>query len=175
MDTANILLNLAGDRGNTVPKFAVTAAEIAVLRAIHGEDAVTEIEVVGSVERTHRTERNRLAELYGRKVEGKSSAGVVDELFPGAAARVFETVAELEIPETFFKAERRVSAQRPAPQPAPEQIAPPAESDEGSGDDGDGIDDIKDEHTKPDEENGGPEPQNGGSDDGQQNSGSLFG
>ena len=42
----NCLLALAGDTGNTVPKANITAAEIALLQAIHGSDAVTDIDRV---------------------------------------------------------------------------------------------------------------------------------
>lgn len=110
MEVANIVLSLAGDAGNTVPKFNVTAAEIAVLREIHGEEAVHDIEPIGTIERTSRAERQRLTEIYGRMHEGQRRAPAVERLFPGAAARVFETIEELELPEDFFKAESRVGA-----------------------------------------------------------------
>lgn len=107
-ETANILLALGGDAGNTVPKFDVTAGEIAVLRTIHGEDAVIDIEPQGVVERSHRDELTRIRGIYGRATDGNMNR-IVDILYPGAAARVFESLDELEIPETFYKAEKRVS------------------------------------------------------------------
>lgn len=168
METANILLALSGDTGNTVPKHGVTAAEVAVLRVIHGEDSVSDIEIIGTAEddgkaRTHRAERARLSERYGRQNEGRWSSPAVEMLFPGAAARVFETFDELDLPEELFKAERptratRVSraAEEPAPaekpakgkkgkkgakaaEPAPELEAADAEADED-----DGIGDMPD-------------------------------
>ncbi len=110
MQTAHVMLAIAGDPGNSVRKHNVTPAEIAVLREIHGEDSVTDIEPAGEVERTHREERQRLNETYGKVIDG---ANPVARLFPGAAARVFETLDELELDESLFKAEKRVSTQTP--------------------------------------------------------------
>lgn len=158
MQTANILLAIGGNKGTTVPKFGITAAEIAVLRHIHGEDSVTDVEPVGTVQRTHRDERRRLTELYGRSIEGKFRAPAVDELFPGAAARVFENLNELDLPEEFFKAATRVSA-APAPRTQPEPIAVASEADGGEPaavtaseaesveEPTDGVEDMKDEHS----------------------------
>ena len=102
MQTANILLALGGDSGNQVPKFGVTAAEIAVLRAIHGEDAVTNVlPLEAGDNRTNRTELARLRARYGAAQDGEGNK-VVGTLFPGAAARVFETIDELELPEALF-------------------------------------------------------------------------
>lgn len=107
MDLLHIVLALGGDAGNTVSKFNVTPAEIAVLRVLHGDDAVSEINVVGSVERTDREERARLMERYGTHHEGRVRAVSVETLFPGAAARVFHKIDELDIPEQFFVATGR--------------------------------------------------------------------
>lgn len=109
MQLANVTVAIAGDTGNTVQKFGVTASEIAILRVIHGEDAVTDIEIVGSDKmRSNRVERERLALIYGAtKDENNNSYFAI--LFPGAAARMFVEVAELELPDTFFKAATRMS------------------------------------------------------------------
>lgn len=108
MQTANILLALGGDAGNTVPKRGVTAAEIAVLLAIHGNESVTEIEPVGTVARASREERHRLMLTYPARDHDDKS--IVEGLFPGVAARVFDTIDELGIDESFFKATGRVTA-----------------------------------------------------------------
>lgn len=126
LQLANCLVALGGDAGNTVPKYGITAAEIAVLRAIHGDDAVLDVEPVGSVERSHKAERGRLADIYARVVNGARRSPEVDALFPGAAARVFETIDELELDASFFKATARMTA-KPAkvaePEPVPEPEA----------------------------------------------------
>lgn len=107
MELANCSVALGGDKGNTVPKFGITAAEIAVLRFLHGEDAVTDIQPIGHIERLDRVERARLVEVYGVNHEGRMTARAVDALFPGAAARVFHALAEQDIPEEFFAATGR--------------------------------------------------------------------
>jgi len=109
MQTANILLSLAGEHGNTVPMFDVTPAEVAVLNVIHGNDSVKEIEPLKDIKRSHSVELERLQRRYGKpQTDGRGNP--VSMLFPGAAARVFERFDELNIPEDFFKAEKRVSA-----------------------------------------------------------------
>lgn len=144
MQRANVLVALGGDRGNTVPKYGVTVSEIAVLMAIHGNDAVTEIEPLeddgGKFD--NRAELARLLETY----KGRDEGGVqhVTKLFPGAGARLFEELDELGLPEEFFKATERMSAKKAeAPKkPARKSAAkakqadaePEGESDEQSND-----------------------------------------
>lgn len=123
LQTANVMLAIGGDSRNTVPKYAVTAAEIAVLRVIHGEAAVFDVEPVGVVSRTDRQEIGRLSEIYGRQEGDRRIAPAVAELFPGAAARVFHTLDDLELPEDLFIAtERKTSApaKKADKTPAPE-------------------------------------------------------
>jgi hypothetical protein len=159
MQTANITLLLGGDAGNTVQKFGITPSEIAVLRFIHGEDAVVDVSPVGDVKRSSREERQRLAEIYGRsQPNGQFSAPAIDSMFPGIAARMFETLDELGLDESFFKAETRVSTksedapakpakkgkkavEEPVAETPVEIPAEGAEDDEGEDD---GIGEIKD-------------------------------
>jgi len=108
MQIANIMLALGGDKGNTVPKLGVTAAEIPVLQVLHGEDAVTEIRPTGDISRSNRDERARLLEVYAKWHDGKDISPV-SVLYPGAAARVFERFDELVIPEEFYAAEKRAT------------------------------------------------------------------
>ena len=161
MQIANVLVAVAGDPGNTVPKYGVTAAEIAVLRMIHGDEAVTDIEPAGSVSTSNRAELARLRGVYGGATDGDGNR-LVEQLFPGAAARVFESLAELGIPEQFFKATGRMQAPEaeqepvePEPAPAPvaaargrppkAEVAPaPAPAAEPEGE-ADGISDMQDQ------------------------------
>lgn len=117
MQFANIMLALGGDRGTTVPKSEVSASEIAVLRLIHGADSVFDVEPVKADEdkakRTSREEIRRLTEIYGRaRVQSHdgTETSVIAVLFPGAAAQAIKNIDDLEIPEEFFKAKTRVSA-----------------------------------------------------------------
>ena len=110
MQVLNCLLALGGDTGNTVPKYGVTPAEIAVLCEIHGAGAVLEIEVVDEVRRSHREEVARLEQRYARTMpDGTRFSEEVRRLFPGASARVFEDIGEMELPDDVFKAARHQS------------------------------------------------------------------
>lgn len=119
MQLANVMVHIGGDHGNQVPKRA-SAAEIAVLRIIHGDDAVTDIDPLD--EDNGLNNRDELARLRGiytaRDGEGRS---LVNLLFPGAGARVFETIDELGLPDSLFKPISRANAK--AADPAPEKAA----------------------------------------------------
>lgn len=126
MQIANISLALGGDTGNVIQKYAVTAAEIAVLKAIHGDDAVSNVRPTGEVTISHRNERARLFDLYGRAMDG-TQRSIVETLYPGAAARVFERLDELELDENAFAATGRASAETAAANmPQESREAPPA-------------------------------------------------
>ena len=111
-EVANVMVALNGDIMNTVPKAKVTAGEIAVLQAIHGADAVTDIEPLGVAKQikqgkalvpyTMRAERGRLEKLYGKAVDGNQKR-ILEALYPGAAARIFERIEELNLVPAQFK------------------------------------------------------------------------
>lgn len=107
MEIATITLLLGGHAGNTIQKYNVTAGEIAVLQLIHGNESVRDVAFAGEIQRSHRAEIERLHETYGaRQADGRAFSKVVAQLFPGAAARVFETLAELELDGEFVKSLR---------------------------------------------------------------------
>jgi hypothetical protein len=110
MQTANIMVALGGDTGNTVPKYQVTAAEIAVLQAIHGADAIFDIEPTEDSDVKNRDELRRLKEVYA----GPNTGRLVEALYPGAAARVFENIDELELADEQFKPTERERKPPPA-------------------------------------------------------------
>lgn len=117
MQTANITLLLAGREGQTVQKWGVTPSEIEVLRLKHGHDAVRDVEYAGEVPYSNRFELERLHRVYGAmQPSGIAFSKDVALLFPGAAARVFQTIDELELEESYIKS----LAPRPdAPKPVP--------------------------------------------------------
>lgn len=61
-------VRLGGSLYNEVPKGEVTAAEIIVLRAIHGKEGVIDIKEVEPVKRTSEEERARLISSYGSAI-----------------------------------------------------------------------------------------------------------
>lgn len=102
MQTAHITLLLGGDEGQTIQKYDVTASEIEVLRRIHGGDAVRDVTYSGEIVRSNRQELERLHRVYGVvQPDGASFSQHVAALFPGAAARVFDKLTELELDEHF--------------------------------------------------------------------------
>jgi hypothetical protein len=116
MQRCNVTVRLAGDVGNTVGKFGVSVAEIAILRAIHGADAVVDIKPTQNDKTPHRDERNRLSLIYGK--------GIVDKIFPGQFAKLPVTLKEIEPekvdddmeldpPPLSVGAERAVAAAKP--------------------------------------------------------------
>lgn len=146
MQTANIMLAIGGDRGNTVPKYAVSVAEIMLLRAIHGDDAVFDVEPLEALAMdeglpvTNRGELNRLRRVYDAKdADGNR---VVDQLYPGAAARVFETLDEIGLPEECFKPVARTAPIKAAPVVKSRAKAKPAPEPEVDDLDDDGIKDM---------------------------------
>ena len=64
MQTLNALVALTGDRNNMVWKTELTPAEILLLQALHGADAVLQIEPTGDVRREPSEEIERLKEVY---------------------------------------------------------------------------------------------------------------
>lgn len=150
MQTANIMLAIGGDRGNTVPKYAISVAEIMLLRAIHGEDAVFDVEPLDTpamdegMAVSNRAELNRLRRIYDAKdADGNR---VVDQVYPGAAARVFETLDEIDLPEDYFKATERTAPIKVAPAAKPrakaKAVAEPASDQEPDDLGDDGIKDM---------------------------------
>ena len=65
MEYANVEIRLAGSLHNTVIK-EVSAPEIAVLRKIHGEDAVNKVVKTRTEEVLNKSERTRLEVAYGK-------------------------------------------------------------------------------------------------------------
>ena len=103
MLTANVLLARAGKRGETVPKYGVTPAEVAVLRFLHGEDAVYDVDVRDDeVQRTNRQEIERLRQTYSYRNGDKVVSPAISALFPGVGAQVPQKFVDLELPEELF-------------------------------------------------------------------------
>lgn len=148
MQTANVLVSLGGDSGNTVPKQRVTAAEIAVLMAIHGNESVNDVEPCGDIKRSNREERARLLSIYGAAKDDMNKP-IVEGMFPGVAARVFETINELGLADSMFKATGRMTAPAAPVEEIVEETHATAfdeiegEADEGIGSEMPDADDFK--------------------------------
>lgn len=64
MQIVNCTVAIAGEAGMTVYKERVSVPEILVLRAVHGEDAVRNIEVIEDADVDSNEERARLTSMY---------------------------------------------------------------------------------------------------------------
>jgi hypothetical protein len=122
MQYANILLALGGDSGNQVGKYFVTPAEILVLQAIHGDEAVTDVDIIDLdaaklsdeqkeeyEDRTNAEDLARLRDQYRAARIDDGNGGqllVMTSLFPGASAKAPENFADLDtLPDQFYKPE----------------------------------------------------------------------
>lgn len=73
MDYYSAMISLAGDRNQVVHKRDVSAAELAVLQAIHGVDSVRDIEKTGTDRTPHETIKQQLQRTYGKTKTGPDS------------------------------------------------------------------------------------------------------
>lgn len=138
MQTARILLALGDDQANTVPKSGVTPGEVLTLMAIHGESAVSDIRVDDDeADTSNREEVDRLKRAYSRARNDEHKL-IVETLFPGAAARVPTTFAELDLEDMMFADEA------PKKAPAKKAAAKKAEAPQAPENEDDGIGEMPD-------------------------------
>jgi hypothetical protein len=95
MQVCNCTVAIGGDAGMTITKERVTVPELMVLRAVHGEDAVRNISVIGKSDVSSPEERERLISIY------IAPAGIVKDTV-GAAGSLPKTLDESGIPEDFI-------------------------------------------------------------------------
>jgi hypothetical protein len=74
---------LSGDLGHAVFREDATVAEIALLRAIHGEDSCVDIKPTYMDKIRHIDELERLRQWYGASNITKEGKRLVDEVYPG--------------------------------------------------------------------------------------------
>lgn len=112
MDYVSLVLALSGDQGNTVPK-TVPVSEVPILQLLHGEDAISEVELVDppadAEDLDNREEIARLLSIYGGNDES-----VVNVVYPGRGAQVITSIGDLGLPEEVFKATERAVPQTKA-------------------------------------------------------------
>lgn len=118
-------VRVMGDVRDEVRKYAVTQAEITVLRRIHGEDAVSEITAAGNTDRSEHDERDRLNGSYGAKtidrIFGVPVARISDELPTFTDVDDVENLASAKA--TDLPTAKRTKLGRPPKEPVPEVIA----------------------------------------------------
>ena len=120
MDYLKCEVRLGGNVQNTVMRRDVTPAEIEVLRAKHGADAIVNIEVTHSDDSDDSpvSLREKLIARYGK---------VVYELFPGARPNIPVTAEEVGVVEVKAKPKAKAKAEpaiEPEPKAEPKPVAP---------------------------------------------------
>lgn len=114
MQICRCTVAINGNPGMTVVKEGVTVPELIVLRAIHGDDAVRNIEVTDEATVNSAEERERLMLRY------VSPMGIVRESI-GAVGALPKQVAEAGIPDDFIiskgKGRRRPAKKESAAEP----------------------------------------------------------
>lgn len=123
MHIADCKIRLGGDALNIVPKVNVTIAEIALLRAIHGDDAVVDIAPKSNDRRSHRDELNRLRQAYGWVPDNMQR---LQEIWSEFGASFPKDWSDLGLQEAFFKADGIIM-----PEPTEEQLDRAAGKDLG--------------------------------------------
>jgi hypothetical protein len=119
MLTFNAKVRLSGSTQNEVRKEGLTAPEVILLRRIHGEDAVLELERGPDVARDDYEERQRLQAVYG---ESKQVAKLVQDLFGAEFTPLPKTVPGVDLAE-LPKADADKAAPRGAQRVTPAQAA----------------------------------------------------
>lgn len=110
MQVCDCLVLVGGDIGNSVMRYGVTAPEVAILRSIHGNDAVREIVIKANEKVDHAGERDRLSLTYKEEV--------VAGLF-GKFGDLPETLAEARVEDDLIvgdeskKGGKKKSAEQP--------------------------------------------------------------
>ena len=132
MKTYLCSVRLAGSMQHVTTNKRVTVPEIAVLRRVHGEDAVIDVRPAGETTRTDAEERERLRKTYDNATP--DSEPLVDRLF-GALGKLPTSLAQVGIdPKTQAEALRRQAEQLSA---AAEALNDEPEVDSLFGDDED--------------------------------------
>jgi hypothetical protein len=87
-------VRLAGLTHHEVPKYGVTDKEVAVLRTIHGSDAVVGFKSDGETDRSDSQEYERLANTYGEQIVLRLFGNVLGDL----TEIVVDDEEEVEVP-----------------------------------------------------------------------------
>lgn len=115
MQICNCTVAIGGEVGMTVAKERVTVPELALLRVVHGEDAVRNIEIIADEDIDSGEERSRLNAVY------RSPENVVRDTF-GAAGALPKTLEDAGISDEFVIANHLTKGKRKAKASATEEM-----------------------------------------------------
>lgn len=111
-------VRLQGEVKDEVRKYGVTAAEIKVLRRIHGDDAVLEIADNGAADRNEHEERERLEAVYGDKIISKIFGISVQKIEEDVIEDFSDELSESDPKPAAAAPVRRTRVSRPAAEDA---------------------------------------------------------
>lgn len=89
-------VNLGGSVLNQVSKLGVSAAEVIILRTLHGGDAVNRLVPIRNDKTPHAQERDRLDRLYGPALGKLTPAQSVTSLFGPAHTKLPVKIDDVE-------------------------------------------------------------------------------
>jgi hypothetical protein len=98
MNLYDVIVRVGGSLSNEVERLAITAPEVAMLRALHGEDSVRQIKHVGVSDEPDATIRDRMADFFGtgRVETSRSGPELVKEHFGPKTMRLPDRVDGVE-------------------------------------------------------------------------------
>ena len=133
MHLYNCKVRLGGSLYNEVPKPEITAAEITVLRVIHGDDSVVDIEPAGENKKLSSLKvRSELALQYGKALRGIEGVGSLNGVF-GVAGELPPSLPGFEPAKKAAPAAKGKTAttvELPADAVLAENVEPPADDAE---------------------------------------------
>jgi hypothetical protein len=146
MQFCNVTLKLNSDNNFQLAKDGVTVAEIVVLRALHGEEAVVDIQPTRVLKGySGVSEKQRLLTIYG--ADKDANAKLVESLFPGAVPRMPTSLQDIGLAlDSDYMATARQRQRGAAPITVSDLNGDEVDADgdedgdENLGDGGDGMD-----------------------------------
>jgi hypothetical protein len=98
MQHLNCDVALSGDRNHVVRKSDITVAEVEILRALHGQDSVRNIQPTRTTTSDGGALLDRLRRKYRRRMPalpGEKSRCIVDTVFPGPRPKLPVSLADI--------------------------------------------------------------------------------
>lgn len=123
MQHCSCFVFLGGELTSSVWKADVTVAEIALLRAIHGDDAITTIVPTYKAAVKSADELDRLRVIYGASNVSKEGKRLVDDIYPGRAPQLPTTLADIDVDAVEEVADEPVAKPAKAAKASPASTA----------------------------------------------------
>lgn len=129
MQKVNCVVAVGGDIGNKIQKLDITVAEVALLRVVHGEGAVTEVYSVGESDESDRQVYEALKNAYPKY------AFVAERLWMDGGGRLPGKIGELGLTREMLSRDyeaKEAAAEAPPPPPRAARaakLAPAPESE----------------------------------------------